>query len=87
MTTQKAVRKYEAIWLEIVKAGEGRWVDVRFQHPSMMQTIINMVQNEKCEAAKNRRQLGMPRFGKLKIKRQPELRIVSFTLENSGADL
>jgi len=81
------VRKYEAIWLQIKRAGEGRWVDVKCD-PSMTQTIINMVQNEKSEAQKNRKMLKLPKFGKLKIDRSREAEgRLRFTLINSGDSL
>jgi hypothetical protein len=80
-------RKYETIWLKIKEAGEGQWVDVRFSNPGQLQTIINMVSLEKSKAQKNRKDLGMPRFGKLQIDRRPEKNMVRFTLINSGDSL
>ena len=80
-------RKYEAIWLRIKAAGEGRWVDVRYSSESQMQTIINMVQLEKSRANVSRKELQLPAFGRLKIDRQPEKKLVRFTLINSGDSL
>lgn len=80
-------RKYETIWLRIKEAGEGRWVDVRYQTDAQQQTIINMVQLEKSRANVARRELALPGFGKLKIDRVPEKRLLRFTLVNSGDSL
>lgn len=80
-------RKYEAIWLKIKQAGEGRWVDVAYQTEGQLQTIINMVQLEKSRANTARKELDLPAFGRLKIDRQPAQRRVRFTLINSGDSL
>jgi hypothetical protein len=81
------MRKYEAIWTKLKEAEPEQWVVVKVADASRIQTIINMVQNEKSAAQVSRRRLDLPQFGRLVIKREPEKKQVSFRLENSGAAL
>ena len=78
------LRRYEVIWEKIKEADHDQWVAVKFSSPSQLQTIINMVQVEKSKAHVARKQLDLPGFGKLKIRREPDKMQVLFTLANSG---
>lgn len=83
------MRRYEAIWEQIKNASADpeRWVQVTVVHVDMIQTVINMVQVEKSRANVSRKRLDLPAFGKLEIKREPEVKRVSFRVKNSGAAL
>lgn len=79
--------KYDHIW-QLLKNGDGeKWVEVRVRRPEQIQTIINMVQNTKSRAHRTRVGLGLPGFGKLEIRREPEKLAVYFRLKNAGAML
>ena len=78
------MRRYEVIWQKLKQAQAEQWVTVSASSVSQMQTIINMVQKEKSLAQVSRKRLDLPLFGKLEIKREPELKQVSFRLLNSG---
>lgn len=81
------MRLYEQIWEKLKMADNDQWVEVRVADPSRIQTIINMVQNEKSRANISRKRLDLPQFGRLAIKREPEKKRVLFILKNSGAAL
>jgi urate oxidase len=85
------MRKYEVIWEKIKQAAdnapEDQWVHVNCSSVDMIQTVINMVQVEKSTANVARKGLDLPQFGRLVIKREPEIKRVSFQLKNSGASL
>lgn len=83
------MRKYEIIWEQIKKASGDPdvWIPVKVSNLAYMQTIINMVCVEKSAANVARKGLDLPSFGRLEIRRQPELLTVSFRLKNSGAAL
>ncbi len=78
------MRKYEVIWQKLKQADAEQWVVVRISSAEQMQSVINMVQKEKTLAQVSRKRLDLPAFGKLEIKREPELKRVSFRLINSG---
>lgn len=78
------MRKYEVIWQKLKQAESEQWVIVRVSSASQIQSIINMVQKEKSLAQVSRKRLDLPAFGRLEIKREPNLKQVSFRLLNSG---
>ena len=80
-------RMYEGIWDKLKTADIEQWVEVRVKSIDSIQTIINMVQNEKSRVNVTRKRLDLPAYGKLVIKREPEKHKVSFRLKNSGAAL
>lgn len=81
-------RKYEAIWLRIKENLDPEvWVTVTVSNPSMIQTVINMVQLEKSRAQTVRKSLSLPLFGTLEIKREPDKLKVHFRIKNAGAQL
>jgi hypothetical protein len=81
------MRHYETIWEKLKHADMDQWVEVRVAHADRIQTIINMVQNEKSRANVARKALDLPSFGRLVIRREPENKKVFFKLNNSGAAL
>ena len=78
------LRKYEVIWEQLKQAGSEKWIVINLADAGMMQTIINMVQVEKSRANVARKNLDLPQFGRLVIKRDPLNKKVSFMLKNSG---
>jgi hypothetical protein len=81
-------RKYETIWLKIKdNLDPDVWITVTVSNPSMIQTVINMVQLEKSRAQTARKALQLPQFGTLEIKREPALLKVHFRIKNAGAQL
>lgn len=78
------MRKYEVIWEKLKTAQSEQWVIVSIASATHMQAVINMVQKEKSLAQVSRKRLDLPQFGRLEIKREPELKRVSFRLLNSG---
>jgi hypothetical protein len=82
------MRKYQEIWEAVKKLqNQDQWVKVDVAHPDQIQTIINMVQLEKSREHTARKGLGVPAFGRLQIRREPEKKRVYFNLKNSGAQL
>lgn len=81
------MRHYEGIWEKLKVANHDQWVEVKVSNPAYIQTVINMVQNEKSRANVNRKRLDLPAYGKLVIRREPEKKRVLFLLKNSGAAL
>jgi len=81
------MRQYEGIWEKLKQANHDQWVEVRVKNPDQIQTIINMVQNEKSTANVSRKRLDLPAFGRLVIRREPDKKRVLFLLKNSGAAL
>jgi len=80
-------RHYADIWHKLKTADIEQWVEVRVVNVNSIQTVINMVQNEKSRANVSRKRLDLPAFGKLEIRREPEKKRVLFRLKNSGAAL
>jgi hypothetical protein len=78
--------RYNEIWEALKKAQTepGKWIVVTVMDVEMMQTIINMVQNIKSRQQTTRKGLGLPAFGKLEIRREPEKKRLLFRLKNSG---
>lgn len=81
------MRKYEPIWQQLKENGSDKWVVVNVKRKESIQTIINMVQNEKSRANVSRKRLDLPAYGLLEIRREPEQLRVCFRLKNSGAAL
>jgi hypothetical protein len=81
------MRKYEVIWDKIKDADSaaGQWTVVKVSNKDMISTIVNMVMQEKSNAHRLRLAIGLPGYGKLEIKREPEKLQVSFRLRNAGA--
>lgn len=79
------MRKYEGIWEKLKQAEPLQWVTVSVKSAVQIQTVINMVQNEKCAANVTRKRLDLPAYGTLEIKREPAQLRVSFRLKNAGA--
>lgn len=77
---------YNQIWEALKKAQSDpqKWVVVAVMDIEMMQTIINMVQNIKSRAQTTHRALGLPQYGKLEIRREPQKKRLLFRLKNSG---
>lgn len=81
------LRQYEALWNLIAKA-EGR--QSILCQPSMVQTIIQAVRKEKSRHNITRKQLDMPRYGKLYNEQEklPDGRVrISFWLAYNGDKL
>ena len=78
------MRRYETIWDRLKKAEADQWDEVKVANSSHIPTIINMVQVEKSRAQTARRGLGLPGFGRLLIRREPENNRVLFALKDSG---
>lgn len=81
------MRKYEHIWRQLKERGSDGWIVVTVRSQESIQTIINMVQNEKSAANVSRKRLDLPAYGKLEIRREPDKLRVSFRLKDSGAAL
>lgn len=81
------MKAYDSIWEKLKTADPDQWVVVSVANADRIQTIINMVQNKKSRANVTRKQLDLPQFGRLAIRREPEKKRVSFKLVNSGAAL
>lgn len=79
------MRKYSTIF-DKLKTSED-WVTVKVVHVDAIQTIINGLQKEKSMANVTRKNLDLPRYGKLVILRDVKNLKVSFKLSNSGAAL
>lgn len=79
-------RKYEGIWIRIRDNLDPEvWVTVTVSNLDMIQTVINMVQVEKSRANVARRDLELPGYGILEIKREPDKLKVHFRIKNAGA--
>lgn len=78
---------YKHLWNQIKTAPEGEWIVVRVKKAHRIQTIINMVQKTKSSEQTTRAALGLPKYGKLQIKRNEEELLVSFSLKDSGMAL
>lgn len=82
------MRRYEAIWEQIAKTADPEmWVKVTVLSEDQMQTIINMVQQEKSRANTTRKALSLPAWGRLEVKRDLKNLVVFFKLKNAGAQL
>lgn len=79
------MRKYSTIF-DKLKTSED-WATVKVVHVDAIQTIINGLQKEKSMANVTRKNLDLPRYGKLVILRDVKNLKVSFKLSNSGAAL
>lgn len=82
------MRLYERIWLKIAETADPvLWVTVSANSLDQVETIVNMVQLEKCRANNARKALELPLWGRLAIKREPAKLLVHFKLRNAGAQL
>jgi hypothetical protein len=70
----KSLRQYQALWLQIAKADAATPISVRCSS-SFVPTVLQAVKKEKTIANMARKNLDLPRYGKL-----------SYTLEPAGGN-